>query len=114
MGSNVKEYLLDALRKMLKPLVKLLISQGVTHAEFAEATKEVYVEIALRDFETNKKINKSRVAILTGLTRKEVKNVIDRAVSSGLQEKMYSRPERVLAGCYSDPNYSGPYGMPGE
>lgn len=114
MGSNVKEYLLDALRKMLKPLVKLLISQGVTHAEFAEATKEVYVEIALRDFETNRKINKSRVAILTGLTRKEVKNVIDRAMTLGSQEKMYSRPERVLAGWYSDPNYTGPYGMPLE
>lgn len=111
MGSNVKEYLLDALRKMLKPLVKLLISQGVTHAEFSEATKDVYVEIALRDFESNGRINKSRIAILTGLTRKEVKNVIDRAITSGLQEKMYSRPERVLAGWYSDPSYTGPYGM---
>jgi hypothetical protein len=114
MGSNVKEYLLQALRMMLKPLVKLFISQGVTHAEFSEAAKEVYVEIALRDFETNGRINKSRVAILTGLTRKEVKNVIDRALTSGLQEKMYSRPERVLAGWYSDPNYTGPYGIPLE
>ena len=114
MGSNVKEYLLQALRTMLKPLVKLFISQGVTHAEFAEAAKEVYVEIALRDFETNERINKSRVAILTGLTRKEVKNVIDRALESGQQEKMYSRPERVLAGWYSDPTYTGPYGIPLE
>ncbi len=114
MGSNVKEYLLQALRTMLKPLVKLFISQGVTHAEFAEAAKEVYVEIALRDFETDERINKSRVAILTGLTRKEVKNVIDRALESGQQEKMFSRPERVLAGWYSDPNYTGPYGIPLE
>ncbi len=114
MGSNVKEYLLQALRTMLKPLVKLFISQGVTHAEFAEAAKEVYVEIALRDFETNERLNKSRVAVLTGLTRKEVKNVIDRALESGQQEKMYSRPERVLAGWYSDPNYTGPYGIPLE
>ncbi len=114
MGSNVKEYLLQALRTMLKPLVKLFISQGVTHAEFAEAAKEIYVEIALRDFETNERINKSRVAILTGLTRKEVKNVIDRALESGQQEKMYSRPERVLAGWYGDPNYTGPYGIPLE
>ena len=114
MGSNVKEYLLQALRTMLKPLVKLFISQGVTHAEFAEAAKEIYVEIALRDFETDERINKSRVAILTGLTRKEVKNVIDRALESGQQEKMFSRPERVLAGWYSDPNYTGPYGIPLE
>ncbi len=114
MGSNVKEYLLQALRTMLKPLVKLFISQGLTHGEFAEAAKEVYVEIALRNFETDDRLNKSRVAILTGLTRKEVKNVIDRALESGQQEKMYSRPERVLAGWFGDPNYTGPYGIPLE
>ena len=114
MGGNVKEYLLQALRLMLKPLVKLFISQGVSHAEFAEAAKEVYVEIALRNFETSGRINKSRIAILTGLTRKEVKNGIDRALESGQQEKMYSRPERVLGGWYSDPVYTGPYGIPLE
>lgn len=114
MSANVKDYLLQALRLMLKPLVKLFISQGVTHAEFSETAKEVYVEIALRHFETSGKINKSRVAILTGLTRKEVKNVIDRALQSGSNEKMYSRPERVLAGWYGDPRYTGPYGIPLE
>jgi len=114
MGSNVKGYLLEALRRMLKPLVKLFISQGVTHAEFSEATKEVYVEVAVRNFDTNARINKSRVAILTGLTRKEVKNVMDRALESGQKDKMYSRPERVLAGWYSDPSYTGPYGIPLE
>ena len=114
MGANVKEYLLQALRQMLKPLVKLFISQGVTHAEFSETAKEVYVEIALKDFETSGRVNKSRIAILTGLTRKEVKNVIDRALQTGAQEKMYSRPERVLAGWFADPNYTGPYGIPLE
>ncbi len=114
MSSNVKDYLLQALRLMLKPLVKLFISQGVTHAEFAEAAKDVYVEIALRHFETSRRVNKSRIAILTGLTRKEVKNVIDRAILASPQDKTYSRPERVLTGWYGDPNYTGPYGIPLE
>ena len=114
MGSNVKEYLLQALRTMLKPLVKLFISQGVTHAEFAEAAKEIYVEIALRDFETEERINKSRVAILTGLTRKEVKNVIDRAMTAKSHGKNFSRPSRGLVGWHSDPRYTGPYGVPLE
>jgi len=112
MSANIKEHLLQALSLMLKPLVKLFISQGVTHAEFSETAKEVYVEIALRHFEKLERINKSRIAILTGLTRKEVKNVIDRALESGPQEKVYSRPERVLAGWYGDPSYTGPYGIP--
>jgi len=66
----------------------------------------------LRDFEVEGKVNKSRVAILTGLTRKEVKNVIDRVITEGDTDKNYSRPERVLAGWFDDPVYTGPYGIP--
>ncbi|MDH3578297.1 MAG: DUF6502 family protein [Gammaproteobacteria bacterium] len=114
MGQDVKDHLRAALSLMFKPLIRLLIAQGVTHAEFSETAKEVYVEIALRHFESEGRVNRSRVAILTGLTRKEVKNVIDRTIESGYQEKTYSRPERVLTGWYSDPRYQGPYGIPLE
>lgn len=114
MAAKVKDHLKGALSLMLKPLVRLLIAQGVTHAEFSETAKDVYVESALRDFEVEGKVNKSRVAILTGLTRKEVKNVIDRALIEDTPEKRYSRPERVLAGWFNDPIYTGPYGIPLE
>ena len=114
MGQEVKDHLRHALSLMLKPLVRLLIAQGVTHAEFSETAKEVYVEIALRHFETEEKVNKSRVAILTGLTRKEVKNVVDRALTTSYGEKTHSRPARVLTGWFSDPAYQGPYGIPLE
>ena len=114
MGQEVKDHLRRALSLMFKPLIRLLIAQGVTHAEFSDTAKEVYVETALRHFEVDGKVNKSRVAILTGLTRKEVKNVIDRALSSSKKEKTHSRPSRVLTGWYSDPKYQGPYGIPLE
>ncbi len=114
MELDVKDHLRRALSLMFKPLVRLLIAQGVTHAEFSETAKEVYVETALRHFEAEGKVNRSRIAILTGLTRKEVKNVIDRTIESGYKEKTYSRPERVLTGWYSDPKFQGPYGIPLE
>lgn len=114
MGQEVKNHLRDALSLMFKPLVRLLIAQGVTHAEFSETAKEVYVETALRHFETDGRVNKSRVAILTGLTRKEVKNVIDRAIGSAGSDRTHSRPARVLTGWYSDPLFQGPYGIPLE
>jgi len=99
---------------MFKPLIRLLIAQGVTHAEFSDTAKEVYVETAVRHFGEDGRINKSRIAILTGLTRKEVKNVIDRALSVDYKERNYSRPARVLTGWYSDPAFQGPYGIPLE
>lgn len=114
MGDEVQEHLRLALRRMLKPLVRLLISQGVSHADFSEAAKDVYVEISARHFSDGKKINRSRIAILTGLTRKEVKNVLDRAVAAEGHSRLFSRPSRVLTGWYSDPAYTGPYGIPLE
>ena len=114
MGQEVKDHLRRALSLMFKPLVRLLVAQGVTHADFSETAKEVYVEVALRHFEREGRINKSRVAILTGLTRKEVKNVIDRTLESRQKEGTLSRPERVLTGWFSDPRYTGPYGIPLE
>ena len=113
-GEQVQEHLRLALRMMLKPLVRLLISQGVSHADFSEAAKDVYVEMAVRHFDDTEKVNQSRVAILTGLTRKEVKNVIDRAMTSASHGKSFSRPSRVLVGWHSDPKYTGPYGVPLE
>ena len=114
MGQNVKEHLRLALRMMLKPLVKLLVSQGVSHGDFSEAAKDVYVEVAIRHFDKSTRINQSRIAILTGLTRKEVKNVIDRAMRAESNAKNFSRPSRVLAGWHSDPRFLGPYGVPLE
>jgi len=114
MGQSVKEHLRLALRMMLKPLVKLLVSQGVSHGDFSEAAKDVYVEVAIRHFDKSSKVNQSRIAILTGLTRKEVKNVIDRAMRAEPNTKNFSRPSRVLAGWHSDPQFLGPYGVPLE
>lgn len=114
MSASVKENLGLALRLMLKPLAKLLIAQGITHREFSEAAKDAYVEVALRHFQENGKLNRSRTAIKTGLTRKEVANVISRAMKQELQGRNFSRPGRVLHGWHNDPDYTGPYGMPLE
>ena len=114
MSDSVKQNLRQALRTLLKPIAKLLIAQGITHQEFSEAAKEAYVEMALRHFDKARKLNRSRVAILTGLTRKEVSNVIDRAIKQHDQGRQFSRPGRVLHGWYNDPEYIGPYGIPHE
>jgi len=114
--TSVKANLLRSLRLLLKPLVRLLMSQGIGHQEFSEAAKEVYVEIALREQLSRGmgKTNKSGVAVATGLTRKEVSAVISRALGEEPQKRTLSRPARVLSGWHSDPAFTGPYGFPLE
>lgn len=117
MNDSVKSNLGQALRLLLKPLARLLIDQGITHREFTEIAKEAFVEMAIRYFreeESKKKVNRTRIAILTGLTRKEVANVLTKAMSQENPERSFSRPGKVLHGWHNDPRYQGPYGLPLE
>ena len=47
----LKQQVLAACRHLLAPIVRWLLRSGVTWAEFAELSKEVYVEVARRDGE---------------------------------------------------------------
>ena len=116
MTDSVKQTLLAAFRVLMGPLVRILLRQGISFAEFSEVAKAVYVEVALKDFKVSgRKATRTRIAVMTGLTRKEVKRVIDEATKERYELKTsYNRLGRVLVGWHTDPDFTGPYGMPLE
>lgn len=116
MTDSVKTGLLAAYSKLLGPLTRILLKNGVTFGEFSEVVKTSFVTIAAQDFGVpGKKMTKARIAIVTGLTRKEVQRL-----SNDDQKERYklktnlNRITRVLSGWHTDPEYTGPYGMPLE
>ena len=116
MSDSVKTGLLAAYLKLLRPLVRILLRHGVTYAEFSEVTKTVFVTIAAQEFKVpGKKMSKARIAIVTGLTRKEVQRLssVDQKERFKLRTNL-SRIGRVLTGWHTDPDYTGPYGLPLE
>lgn len=116
MPNSVKAGLRSAFRVMLRPLVRILLRHGISFAEFADIVKAVYVEIAVTEFKVEgKRGTKSRIAVITGLTRKEVSRVIEiaGAETEGARSNL-NRVARVLAGWHTDPDFIGPYGMPLE
>ena len=116
MGESIKLTLLRAYQVLLGPLIRILLRQGISYAEFSEIAKAVYVEVALKDFKVaGRKATRTRVAVMTGLTRKEVKRVIDEAVKDRYEPKSkFSRLGRVLVGWHTDTDFTGPYGLPLE
>jgi hypothetical protein len=116
MVDAVRDALLGAFRQLLRPLVRILLRNGVSYGEYAEMTKIVFVEVAARDFPLeNEKPTQARIAILTGLTRKEVSrisNLIEQ--KGGPSTANLNRVGRVLAGWHQDPDFTGPYGLPLE
>ena len=101
----------------MQPLVRILVRHGVSYNEFNEVLKNVFVEVAERDFGIpGRKPSQSRIAILTGLTRKEVAK--RKAILQGDAEiedvSNLNRVTRVLLGWHTDADYTGPYGIPLE
>lgn len=112
---NVKQALLAAYRHLLTPLVRILLRNGISYLEFAEIARQVFVDVAGRDFTLPKrKISLSRIAIMTGLSRKEVARLAREGVQTArvTRDSELSRVGRVLQGWYTDSDFTGPYGVP--
>lgn len=116
MNQNKKQGLLAAYRRLLKPLIRILLRNGVAYSEFSEIAKEVYVDVASREFKVqHRKMSQARVAILTGLTRKEVARFFGKKTREPDELKSnLNRVTRVLAGWHTDSDFTGPYGLPLE
>lgn len=114
---NVKQGLLAAYRRFMAPLVRILIRNGISFNEFADELRGVYVDVAAKDFPIEgRSPSGTRIAILTGLTRKEVKRQIERfsAPDASNIPADVNRVTRVLDGWHKDPEFTGPYGFPLE
>jgi len=94
---------------LLKPLVRILLRAGIGFANFAEWAKFAYVEVAEEDFTLdNRNQSTSRIAILTGLHRKEVARI-----RNGLKQEIpaftaqpANRGERVVHAWLKEPGYT--------
>lgn len=65
-----------ALRRILRPLVRLLVGQGITYPFLADLLKSVYVETAASEFTVGGKLaTDSRLTLLTGVHRKDIRRL---------------------------------------
>ncbi len=68
--------ILSALRRVMRPLVRLMLRKGVTYTMFADLLKEVFVDVAHREFRLNDTPpTDSRISLLTGVHRKDVRRL---------------------------------------
>lgn len=68
--------LLKALKHVMRPLVRLMLRKGVTYTLFADLLKEVFVDVAEREFRLDDKApSDSRISLLTGVHRKDVRRL---------------------------------------
>jgi hypothetical protein len=114
MKSSPSHALATATRKLLHPLIRIFLRNGKAARSFYDFVKQAYVDLAREEFGIRgKKATVSRIAILTGLTRKEVKALLAQPQTrDGLMEEEYNRAARVIAGWLKDPRFSDGHGHP--
>ena len=66
----------SALRRIFKPIVRLMIGKGVHLALVVDLLKEIYVEVAEQQIAGSpKKLTDSHISVMTGVHRKDVKRL---------------------------------------
>jgi len=116
MLKNSRDHLLFAFRRVLRPLVRILVRSGVRYDEFLELVRGVYVETAVRDgLGDGTRPTRARISISTGVARRDVDRFIDKEGDVSIAQKSLTRTlMEVLHKWHTDPQFVGPYGIPLE
>jgi len=113
MTNQTQTLLAQAVTKILRPLIRILLRNGVACGNLEDLVRKTYVEEAFAMAEqAGKKVTVSSVSAQTGLSRKEVKrlNELDEELSSTGAQK-YNRAIRVISGWLNDRHYTNTDGQ---
>jgi len=103
---EIKRVLGSSIQRLLRPLVHILLRNGIPFGTFANIVKWVYVDVATKEFTlANKKQTDSRISVITGLSRKDVKNVKITEPNDVRATERYNRAARVISGWVRDPSF---------
>ena len=102
--------------RLLRPLVRLFIRSGMTFPVVQELLRELYVQVAETEFAlSDKDQTDSRVSLLTGVHRKEVRRLRGAGAPVSAMPSSLSSTSRILSHWLGSPEFSsrrGPKPLP--
>ncbi|WP_294540430.1 DUF6502 family protein [uncultured Rhodoblastus sp.] len=99
--------------RLLRPLVRLFIRCGVTFPALCDLLRELYVNVAEYDFAlSDKEQTDSRVSLLTGIHRKEVRRLRGAGAPVRLVPASVSRASMIVARWIAAPEFVDAHGAP--
>lgn len=114
--SDVQARLRATIYVCMRPFARVLLRSGITYKSFAEIAKTAFVHEAMLERDVKGRItNASRVAVRTGLSRKEVRRVAEETQVTrpgGDNVDHAGPPARVLHAWHFDPRFVSAEGSP--
>ena len=102
-----------AIGHLLRPLVRILLSYGISFQSFSELTKSAYVKVAEEEFKlADKPQTDSRVSLLTGIQRREINRIRNNPVAGIDLPQTASMSAQLLAIWSGNVEYLDQDGMP--
>ena len=114
MHDKQQKPLVAAVIKLLRPLVRILLKNGLSFNTFSDLAKWVYIDIAAKEFGiAGRKQSTSRVSVITGLSRREVMRVrqLPKPDVTASTEK-HNRAARVIAAWRRESEFHDSRGRP--
>lgn len=103
----------QALTRLLRPLVKLLVHYHISYPYLIQLLKSVYIEVAERDIpHPPKTLTDSRITMLTGVHRKDVRRLRDTSEESADTGKHIALGAQVASAWLTMPEYVNRAGEP--
>ena len=105
--------LLRATKRLLRPLVRLLMQNGITFPVLADLLRMLFVEVALTDLLINQKEQTdSRASLLTGVHRKEIRRLRKQETEPDAVPPIVTLGSQVIARWLGTPSYLDTHGQP--
>jgi len=116
MANTSRDQLLYAFRRVLRPLIRILVRSGVRYDDFLELVRGVYVETAVRDgLGDGRKPTRAKISLSTGVPRRDVDRFIDNdGALPSAPKTLTATLAEILNKWHTDPHFVGPYGIPLE
>ena len=107
MGGSLQNIINESVLKILRPLVRVMLRNGVSCGSFEELVRRAYVEEAFSvGNKSQLKTTVSSVSAQTGLSRKEVKRLSELPDDHNPElEQKYNRAVRVISGWVNDKSF---------
>jgi hypothetical protein len=116
MLSEIQKRILQAVSQAVRPVASIFLNCGLGYVHFEEVFKAAFILVAAEEFGLRgRKTNTSRIAVMTGLTRKEVARLRKVNLPTDLDwDEVNIVPGKVLRAWVTEKDYTEHDGEPRE
>jgi hypothetical protein len=112
-AGELPDALVAALQRVLRPLIRLLLSYGFRYQTFIDLVKSTYIHVAEEEFRLDKKAQSdSRISLLTGVHRRDVNRLRKESRAESSLPLQASMSAQLLAIWSGNNQYTDSQGIP--